>query len=37
MIKNKNISLDRSIYIAPVTWASTVNQKGENTYDDLRS
>lgn len=37
LIKNKNISLDRSIYIAPVTWASTVNQKGENTYDDLRS
>ncbi len=35
--QNKNISLDRSIYIAPVTWASTVNQKGENTYDDLRS
>ncbi len=37
LIKKKNISLDRSIYIAPVTWASTVNQKGENTYDDLRS
>ncbi len=34
LIKNKKYFTRQEYLSAPVTWASTVNQKGENTYDD---
>ncbi len=36
LIKNKKYFTRQEYLYCPVTWASTVNQKGENTYDDLR-